>query len=345
MPVIAVKDEAEWLYFRGRHIGGSEIASLFYVWQLRDGSRRTLHMFEDVPEDAIFLGCLSPHKTGFRLWAEKAGHLMPDDLSDNERVQAGRFMEPSIAAWSEHKWNWKLRKTRRYLTHETVPGWGASLDYELIAERYPPVEMKTVDRFVFRSEWSADKESDEILDPPLNISLQLQAQIGVGASQTGWIVAVVGGNEIKRGEFQRHVPTQMRIAEAITAFWRSIDAGIAPERYADHRAIVDLYRDGTPNETPLDLTSDPALPELCRRYKRLVEHQKFIETVAGNVKGRILGRLGESTRARTRGYRVSWPAIHRPEKLIPARLQAALNYRGGLTVSEVDATKQIKGRK
>lgn len=331
MPAIKVADEAQWLRFREDYIGGSEIASLFYSWQFPDGARHVVHMFEPVPADAIFLGCLSPYKTGFRVWCEKSGLLEPEDLSGNERVQAGKFMEPSIAAWSEHKWGWNLRKTRRYLTHEMVNGWGATLDYEIIAPAYPPVEMKVVDRAVFRNEWVADK--DGIAAPPLHINLQLQAQIGVGNALTGWIVAVVGGNELVRGEIERHGPTQVRITDAIVAFWRSVKAGEVPERYADNDTIVDLYRDGSPNETPLDLKADPDLPGLCARYKRLQEHGKFIETMADNIKGRITGRLAEATRAVTRGYRISWPAIHRQEKTIPEHVQGALNYRGGLRLT------------
>ena len=333
MPSIKIADEAEWLRFRERHIGGSEVASLFYSWRFPNGVIKTVHMFEPVPEGAIFLGCLSPYKTGFRLWCEKAGLLEPENLDDDERVQAGKFLEPSIAAWSEHKWGWDLRKVRRYLTHDTVPGWGASLDYEVVDQGYPPAEMKCVDKYAFKNDWIADK--DDIIEPPLHINLQLQTQIGVTNATTGWIVAVVGGNELKRGEIARHGLTQARIGEAIAAFWRSIDSDQGPELYADRDTIVDLYRDGSANEPPLDLNDDAVLPVLCRRYKRLKEHADFIETLTDNLKGRIAGRLGEFSRARTHGYKITWPAIHREEKMIPAKVQKALNYRGGLLITEV----------
>lgn len=333
MPAIKVADEAEWFRFRQRNIGGSEIASLFYSWQCPDGVTRTLHMFEPVPEGAIFMGCLSPYKTGFRLWCEKAGLLEPENLDEVERIQAGKFMEPSIAAWSEHKWKWSLRKTRRYLTHETVPGWGASLDYEVIERGFPPAEIKCVDKFVFKSDWVADK--DEIVEPPLHINLQLQTQIGVTNAASGWIVAVVGGNELKRGEIARHGLTQARIGDAVRAFWRSIDNQETPELYADRDTVVDIYRDGSTSETPLNLKDDEALPGLCRRYKRLQEHSKFIETLSDNLKGRIAGRLGEFSRAQARGFKISWPVIRRQEKEVPAHTVPALNYRGGLRITEV----------
>ena len=110
-----VESEEHWHGIRARHVGGSEIASLFYTWEMPDGSIRFLHMFEEAPDGAALLGCASPYLTGFRLYHIKAGLLEPDDL-DNERVLAGQFLEPAIAEWAKHKWNWNIRKVHRYLS-------------------------------------------------------------------------------------------------------------------------------------------------------------------------------------------------------------------------------------
>jgi predicted phage-related endonuclease len=346
MPSIAIKSEAEWLHFREHNVGGSEIASLFYQWLLPDHTQAIFHMFEPIPEGAVCLGCLGPYKTGYRLFEEKVGRVLPEDLTEVERVQAGKFLEPSIAAWSEFRWKWKLRKTRRYLTHDSVPGWGASLDYELEAKTWPPVEMKAVDWLVFKREWVADdKEPDVVLTPPLHINLQLQTQIGVTSAQTGWIVVVVGGNELKRGEIKRHEPTQARIESAIRAFWRAVHRNDVPERYADMDSVAEVYAVGIHLEEPIDLSDDPVLPQLCRGYKRWKRHADFVEQTLDNMKARIAGRMGQASRAAVAGWRITWPVIHRDEKMIPERLQRALDYRGGLIVSEDTGQKPRKRRK
>src|SRR5688500_15924076 len=103
-------DEAEWLALRDMHIGGSDIASLFNIWRLADKSEVVLHVYEAPPEGAEFVECLSPYTSSFRIWQEKSGRLKPD-FAESERMQAGKFLEPALAAWAGSKWpDWKLRK-------------------------------------------------------------------------------------------------------------------------------------------------------------------------------------------------------------------------------------------
>lgn len=330
MSAIPVPDEATWLSLREAHVGGSEIASLFYRWRYTDGTEAVHHLYETPPEGAVVLGCLSPFKSGYALWQEKAGRVPPTDLSQVEYVNAGTYLEPALAEWARNKWDWKLRKVRRYLTHDSVKGWGASLDYEVVGEGMPPVEFKNADGFAFRDGWTVD--GDDILMPPLNYVLQLQHQIGATGADHGWIVACVGGNKLMRGRIERHEPTLQRIGEAIEAFWRGVEQGVEPTWLADYEGVAEAYRYGTPGES-VDLTADDDLPTLCAAYldaKRVVEEA---ETALEMAKGRVAAKLGDAAKAMATGYRISWPVIDRAEKVIPERIQKALTYRGGLTVT------------
>jgi len=79
-------------------------------------------------ESAALFG-ISPYVTKFELWHLKAGTIPPHDLDRVERVQAGQFLEPSIAEWASHKWHWPLRNVAEYTPHPRIPGMGASLDF------------------------------------------------------------------------------------------------------------------------------------------------------------------------------------------------------------------------
>ena len=330
---IAVPDEAAWHSIRESHIGGSEVSSLFYRWRFADGEEVVRHMFEEVPEDAHLLECLSPYKTGFRLWQEKAGTLPPDAFAESERIQAGIHLEPALAEWSKQRWQWPLRKVRRYIVHDDVRGWGASLDYEMHGDGVSgvPIEFKNVDGAIFRRAWMVDE--DEIVLPPLNYLLQVQHQMGAAGADHGWIVACVGGNKLHRGRIERHEASQIKIAEAIRAFWISVHANVPPLRVADADTVARVLADGAAGKTA-DLCDDNAAPVLCAQYLRLKRHIERMENRASNVKGRLTAKLGDATKAKANGYRMSWPSITRPEKMIPARVQAALTYRGGLTITQ-----------
>jgi len=330
MGAIAVSNEAEWLSLRDSHVGGSEVASLFYRWRYADGTEAVLHLYETPPEGATLVESLSPFKTGYRLWQEKAGRVMPDDLSSNERVQAGNFLEPALAAWAGEKFKWKLRKVRRYCTHATVTGWGASLDYEAHEPGFPPIEFKNVDGLAFRDSWAV--EGDEIIMPPLNYVLQLQHQIGAVGADHGWIVACVGGNRLLRGRIERHEPTQQKIAEAIAAFWEGVETGTEPKWVADYDSVAETYRYGS-KALQVDLTADGDLPQLCADYLARKAEADQLEATISHLKGQIASKLGDAAKAVASGYRMSWPVVERPEKVIPERIQKALTYRGALTIT------------
>ncbi|CAB4180359.1 COG5377 Phage-related protein, predicted endonuclease [uncultured Caudovirales phage] len=336
MPNIVVNSEAEWHTIREQHVGGSEVASLFYRWNI-DGEIAVRHMFEVVPEHAVPLGCLGPHKTGYGLFMEKLGEVKAKDIGAMERVQAGTFIEPALAAWANEKWGWKLRKVHRYMTHDTVKGWGATLDYEIHGEGMPPVEFKNVDGAIFRREWIT--ESDEIVLPPLHINLQLQHQIGCAKSDHGWIVACAGGNELKRGKVDRHEPTQVKIGQAITAFWDAIGKRFIPERVADIDSVAEAYAIGDKAKI-VDLTADEMLPSIIRRYQRWKEHLGNVETHVDNLKGRIAQRMGDASKATAEGFNLTWPAVSTAAKMVPARWQDEKNYRGALYIS----TPKPKGK-
>lgn len=334
MPSIPITSQEEWHSIREQFVGGSEIAALFYRYTV-DGNPTVLHAYETPPAGALGQ-CLSPYMTGHGLYNVKAGLVMPENLDSVEYVVAGQFLEPALAEWAKSKWQWPIRKVRRYLHHAEVRGWGASLDYELHGGGMSgvPVQFKNVDRFVFQSAWGV--EGDEIVSVPMHVLLQLQHEIAVADADHGWIVACVGGNKLMRGRIERHEPTLVKIGQAITAFWGAVDAGTPPLAVADYTSAADLYADGVKGAS-VDLSADPDINTIVTQYLDGSAALDEAEQRVDHAKALIALKLGEATKATAPGIRISWPVIKREAKLIPARQQEEKTYRGGLSVKREEA--------
>jgi predicted phage-related endonuclease len=342
MANITVNNEAEWLAIREQHIGGSEITSLFYEWLLPNGEIVVRHMFESFNEGDEVLGCLGSFRTGYRMYMEKGGLLMPEDFGESDRVQAGKFLEPAIAAWAKDRWQWdKLQKVRRYMTHDDVMGWGASLDYEINVPGRPPVEFKNIDYGMFKDKWELD-EDDQIVGMPLQYQIQVQHEIGASGADHGYIVACVGGNKLYRGRIDRHEPTQERIAEAILAFWAAAAEGIVPTWLADFDTVKETHANGLKDKT-VERHGMPELDVLIRRFNRWDGVIKRLTKRAENIKAQIAVQFtDESTVLVTDEHRCTWPSYTRPAGWSEPKYVEGKTWRLRLTLSKLKPPKAPK---
>lgn len=234
-------------------------------------------------ESAALFG-VSPFLTRFELWHLKAGNIPPEDLDRDERVNAGRHLEPAIAAWAADKWQWPLRAVTAYLKHPKVPGMGCSLDFETGDEE--PVEIKNVDYTVFRDgDWQTD--GDTILDAPAHHLIQVQHQLACRPAPRGWLLVCVGGNRLYRMEIPRHDKMIRRIEREAEVFWQSIEAGEEPrpDFEADAATIALLY--SGEGEEVADLRDNERARELCAEYQDAHEEEK----VASNRKKAALAEV------------------------------------------------------
>jgi putative phage-type endonuclease len=222
-------------------------------------------------ESAALFG-VSPYLTRFELYHLKAGNIPPADLDGEERIEAGRHLEPAIAAWAADKWQWPLHNVTAYLRHPSVSGMGCSLDFETADGE--PVEIKNVDNLVFRDgDWVV--EGDVILDAPAHFLIQVTHQLACRPEAArGWLLPCVGGNRLYRMEIPRHEKMVSRIEREVTTFWQSVEAGEEPrpDFEADAAAIAMLY--GGRGDEVVDLRDDARVHELCAAYLAAHEVEK-----------------------------------------------------------------------
>lgn len=258
---------------RSKNVGASEVAALFG---------------------------LSAHATLFELWHRKAGHLAEDDLSGNDRIEAGIFLEPAIAEWIAHRTGWKIRKVHRYCQHPTVSGMGASPDYEI--HSHPKgrgtLQIKNVDALVFR-EWEDGR-------PPMSFQLQVQHEIACGGYAWGALGVLVGGNRTATFEYDRHKSAIAKIEAAVAEFWRTIRDGEEPKPdfARDLETIQQLYSVASLGKV-VDLTADELVADACLRYAAAADAEKAAIKAKDAAKAEILSAVQDAELAVTQGFKVS----------------------------------------
>lgn len=256
MAITQVTNEDHWHALRKLHIGGSDVAALLGV---------------------------SPYKSKWQLWMEKAGKLEAEDLSQNMAIQAGTFLESGIANWAAHRWGMPVSKVTDYYTADDVEGMGASLDY--VTSDMNPVEIK----------WSArghgwSYEGDKILEAPEHYLVQVQHQIaclnanGIDVD-SGWLVALID-NEPRRMLVPRHDVVISVIKENIAEFWSSIRYGDEPDPdfSLDGDAILKMF--GSLPMADVELDSDAA--PLFAKYLEAVATEKLASAEKDRIKAELL---------------------------------------------------------
>ncbi len=238
-------------------------------------------------------------KSLWQLWLEKKGRIEPEDLSQLDYIQAGKFLEPAIAEWAAYKWDMKLRKVHRYIPHPTVRGFGASLDYESQEGALVPVEIK----------WSQSRdgwvvEGDTLVDAPFKYLLQTQAQMSCTGSDSAWLVAMLNG-KLYSMRVMRHEQTINRIITEVDKFWQSIDENKEPKPdFAFDGSLIASFMN-TDKTKIIDLTDNNHLPILCAEYQAAASQAKDAEARKETALAEIRVIIGDASKAITNGYTIT----------------------------------------
>jgi len=95
---------------------------------------------------------MSPYLTHFELWNVKAGEI-EDGFSMNDRVRAGQYLEPAIAAWAADELGVEAHPFKDYY-EDSVTRTGASFDWvipSMDGEDGPGIlEVKNTDYLQFK---------------------------------------------------------------------------------------------------------------------------------------------------------------------------------------------------
>lgn len=266
MQILPIANQEQWHKVRAQHIGGSEIAALFDK---------------------------SPYTTKFELWHIKAGNI-PAPTIDNERVSAGNYMEPAIAAWAVEKWGIKLNKFQGYAVNPELQGMGCTPDY-INVDATLLVQIKNVDSLEFYKNPEWDAAGEILTKAPIHILLQCQYELGVTGIPQGWLVVCVGGNRLLRMEITAREKTIEKLKVEVKAFWDSVHLGAAPKpNYeADADAIAALNLNVDP-EKSIDLSTSNRAHECVAAWLGGKQHATDSETLISASSAELMEMIGEN---------------------------------------------------
>lgn len=268
MKEIKIRDDAHWHTLRAKNVGASEVAALF--------------------------GC-HPNLSHYALWSVKAGRVPPPTVTGN-RPKWGRILEAVIgAAFYEDGHCAEMPERCGYIMHPSVPGMGCTPDF-ILRNEGAIVECKNVDWLIRKRAWG-----DE---PPMHILLQLQAQLACTGLGHGYVVALVGGNELVHWRYERREKLIAEIEQRVRSFWLSICRGDEPP-IDGHPATLAAVKDSAPigDNSAVELFEDE-FAEACAMHANAREAMKRMDVERREAEARIIRML----RGAQRGYGLGWSA-------------------------------------
>jgi predicted phage-related endonuclease len=237
------------------------------------------------------------------LYRRKIGELPDPDFSDNERVECGDVLEPSIRALFERKLGVSIVKLPGTLRHPTAPLVGHP-DGIVTAEPIGPdanpariktlfadepgIEFKNRDWLVFHgheSEYGEDW-TDQV---PLRDLVQCVGYMTLADKRRWLLGALVGGNE--RHVFEIHYDEDLvaAILAGVAEFWGHVETLTPPDPSTPEEVKLRW-----PKDLGTDIAATDEIVEATIEHARLKVRLKALEQEEAATKARIQKFMAEN---------------------------------------------------
>lgn len=239
--------------------------------------------------DVSALFGISPYLTHFELWHRKKNGTLVE-FETTERMLWGIRLESAIAAGIAADQKWDLRPMKEYMRLPELR-MGSSFDFEINGKGI--LEIKNVDSLAFKQGWEIDE--NEKVEIPLHIEIQVQHQLAVSGKEYAYVGVLVGGNHVVLARRDPDPAIIDGIKAKVSDFWKSIDAGIAPnpDFQKDAGFIAKLYRFAEPGKI-MECVDNKEVAQLCADYRSLSEHIKSLDEKKDAIKARLLMAIGDA---------------------------------------------------
>ncbi|MVF23971.1 endonuclease [Methylocaldum sp. BRCS4] len=237
----------------------------------------------------VLLG--SPYKTPWRLWAEKTGRLLEQDLSGNPNVQRGIREEPEARRRYEARHDVLLLPVCAESTEEPI----VRASFDGLTDGGRPVELKAPTEDNFRDAVANGVQSVlyQLYYP------QVQAQIYVSESDLGYLTLQCDDAFLDL-EVPRDEDCIARLVEAARRFWECVRTGTEPPL----DPMRDLYIPSGPDlEAWFRLAAD--YRQLNEKLASYAAETKAIEKALAELQRQLVEMMGEFAFAESSGIRIS----------------------------------------
>ena len=248
---------------------------------------------EDVTstESSALFG-LSPYCSDFELYHRKHDDVAVE-FTENERMKWGNRLEDAIAQGFGEDNNLAVFAMKDYYRHDEEPRMGCSCDYQAytkynrregcVEDDPVGIEIKAVDYLIYRDQWTPE-------EAPTHIETQVQHQMEVMGWECCYIVALVGGNDLKVIKRMRDRETGKNIREAIAQFWHDVahNNAPAPDFINDADYILSVVQ-----KSGGKLLQDESYTDDFVAYEDAKASAKEAEEYKKSIKTRLLYEIGE----------------------------------------------------
>lgn len=267
----------DWLEFRQKGIGGSDVGSI--------------------------LG-LNQYKSQVELWLEKTNKKESSDLSDNEKVYWGNVQEETIGKEFSLRTGLNVRRNNHILQSKQYPFMLANIDFQGTdkdGNRFV-LECKTASEYL-KSSWIGE-------NIPFSYELQVLHYLIVTGYDYGYIAVLIGGNHFVYKKIERDSEVEKTIIEAESNFWNNyiIANQMPPIDGSDACSnIIDTLYPEAKHDTSIDLFN--LKDQTFQKRAELLEQKKNIETQIKEIDNIIKNEMGDNESAFCNDYKISWKNV------------------------------------
>ena len=276
----------EWLKYRKRGIGGSDVAALLGI---------------------------SKWTSAVALWLDKTNQTNePEEV--NEAMRWGQILEPVIREQFRQITGRPVVEVKAILQHPQYPFMIADIDGLTVDEDGSPaiLEVKNVSEYK-RSEWSQGV--------PAYYQTQVQHYLLVTGVQKAYVIALFGGNSSAVYTVQADPEVQQMLVQVESDFWSKVQNMIRPEidgTDASTKLLDSIYRGGVSEEIIMPTEA----VEYVDAYIEASADEDSAKARKNEAANHIKEIMGDYDRATCNGHTISWKPVT-SERLDSKALKAA----------------------
>jgi len=257
MDTTPIQNEDKWLKLRSKNVNSTESSALFG---------------------------LSPYMTELELfYTKQSGEIRT--IEDNQRMKAGRALEPAIAELAADELGCSVEPFKDYIA-DPMARMGSSFDFLITSGDLKDwvLEIKNVDYLVYRDHWEDDEAPD-------HIEVQVQHQLEITGLPGAIIACLVGGNDLRLIKRERNPKMGAGIKKRIQRFWQDVADNNPPE--PDFRRDADFLISLHQQAGDSVVEGDETIATLLRDYKRIKAEAKDLEELAKARKAEVMTLVGD----------------------------------------------------
>jgi predicted phage-related endonuclease len=220
-----------------------------------------------------------------RLWQEKRGEVVPEDLSGNLIVQLGLATEDLNRLWYERNTGQIIECVQHRIRHPVIKWMGATLD-GMVAGSGAVFEAKFMLPWSFSEEAAAEKHM-----------AQLQHNMWVTNATAAALSIITGGGKWVEIKIPADSLYQHLLLTAEKKFWRCVESGEPPRLFG-----VEPPRPRIAAVRIVDMSSSNAWAEMagvfCRTRSAFLEHESAKAELKGLMPEDAKEAIGHGIRAK-----------------------------------------------